>query len=470
MVVSTSLLPHNSHVPNKNHLHLYYFQFFYFTYSNSTIRTNVLGSNVVISYNYITKFGGGAQIVPRSFYYLLTGQSGATLANYFIIVAITSVIYHGTESAANAALVPLLSGLAGMLSGIIAPAIVDRFTHHRLLTILQIFKTIILFPFAVVFLKLSGMHEVLLVFVVIFSLIGGFSNPLKHALVPRLVEKKDLTKANSLLSTVLQTLMLLGWVIGGAFLAFLGAIFVVWLALGLAIAATILFSLIEPGSQQKDIGVEHTSLWKKLSEGWEELWRVPTLRIITGMNIIEAIANGVWTGALLLVYAEEFLHKDETWWGFINASYYAGTMLGGYITIRYARKLNPILGKSMVVGASMMALFTALFATIPVGSLALILCVLMGPAYYIRDVCQNTIFQLDIAPQKMAKVYAASNTIMSLLFSVSVLIMGIVADLTSVSGAFGLAAILYGVSASIGGVYAPLRRKQFAEESVEASN
>jgi MFS family permease len=354
-----------------------------------------------------------------------------------------------------------------MLSGLIAPAIVDHYQHHRLLTNLQIIKTIILFPFASVFLKISSMHDLLLIFVVFFSLINGLSSPLKHALVPRVVEKRNLTKANSLLSTVLQTLMLIGWIIGGAILAFWGAFFVIWLALGFSILAIILYSLIEPTTQEENRTLEKTSLRRRLSEGWTELWRIPTLRIITGMNIMEAIANGVWTGALLLVYAEEFLHKDETWWGFINASYYAGTMLGGYITIRFANKLNPILGKSMIIGASMMALFTALFATIPVGFIALILCVLMGPAYYIRDVCQNTIFQLDVNSDKMAKVYAASNTIMSLLFSVSVLIMGIVADLTSVSGAFCLAAILYGISAFMGFIYAPLRRKHFALENLD---
>ncbi|MDZ4910739.1 MFS transporter, partial [Clostridium perfringens] len=73
--------------------------------------------------------------------------------------------------------------------------------------------------------------------------------------------------------------------------------------------------------------------WEGIREGWFYLWRNPTLRIVTMMDMIEGIAGTIWVGAITLVYVKEVLHQGEAWWGFINASYYVGAIVGGLLML-----------------------------------------------------------------------------------------------------------------------------------------
>nr|MDF9459742.1 hypothetical protein [Bacillus pumilus] len=61
------------------------------------------------------------------------------------------------------------------------------------------------------------------------------------------------------------------------------------------------------------------------------MYEKPTIRTLTVLEMLSMSGRSIWTGAIILVYVTEVLHQPETWWGFINASYFGGTILGGLL-------------------------------------------------------------------------------------------------------------------------------------------
>ena len=127
-----------------------------------------------------------------------------------------------------------------------------------------------------------------------------------------------------------------------------------------------------------------------IREGWFYLWRNPTLRIVTMMDMIEGIAGTIWVGAITLVYVKEVLHQGEAWWGFINASYYIGAIAGGSLILLLSSFIQKNLIPCMAVGSAVFSLLTLWYGLNSIPIMALILCISMGPAYQLRDVAQET--------------------------------------------------------------------------------
>lgn len=85
-----------------------------------------------------------------------------------------------------------------------------------------------------------------------------------------------------------------------------------------------------------------------------------------------------------------------------------------------------------------------------VALVSLLLCVLMGPAYQVRDISQLTLFQTQTEERKLSKVFAARGTLVHALFGPAVLLMGVIAEQVHVSAAYLTAAVLFGLSALLG--------------------
>lgn len=157
--------------------------------------------------------------------------------------------------------------------------------------------------------------------------------------------------------------------------------------------------------------------------------KLTILRVVTTMDVIESIANGVWVAAILLIYVEDVLGKGSDWFGFLNAAYFAGTISGGLLVMLFSGRIEGRLITAMITGSLAIAAMTFLFALTSSPPLALLLCVLMGPAFQMRDISQRTIFQTRVGAAELASVYAAQGTLLSVAFGVSVMVMGLISDL-----------------------------------------
>jgi MFS family permease len=389
--------------------------------------------------------------LSRNFTKLLIGQALANLADVLFIVAVIVLVQEYTKSAFITGMIPIVRVSALFISGLIAPLVMDRFSLRMVLIGSLVGESLFLFLIAILFNILISGSGFYFLFLLMFGLgfFKGWSNPARNALLPRLLHRDLLVKANSLMATSDQVVQMAGWAMGGVVIILLGWRNTFWLSLGLLFISIIFIGYVQYLEAHKTEKQVTFSRWDAMKSGWITIWKTPMLRIVTLMDVIEGIANGVWAGAIIIVYVNEVLHKSSSWFGFINASYFVGTISGGLLAMYLSRFIERRLIFSMIAGSLGIAAMTFVFALSSVPTFSLLLCMLMGPAFQLRDIAQRSIFQTQVKASELPKVYSAQGTIIAGTFGISVLVMGIVTDLFGVRVTYIAASVLFFISGII---------------------
>ncbi|KGP81843.1 MULTISPECIES: MFS transporter [unclassified Paenibacillus] len=364
-----------------------------------------------------------------AFYPFWAAKTLLSLINVIYIMVITTFIYGQTGSVLIAALFPFIQMSARIVAGFTVPLLVNRFAFSRLMVTIPLAKTLMITGIAIAFTDLTAHIPLLLVGVAILSFLDGWEAPMLNTLTPRLVQGEDLVKANSFLSFSTQTMTIIGYAMTGFIVMYWGASQTFWAATALSWAVLILMIMISSLTRDIQGKVENsTSSWDVLREGWLILWKNRSLRLITFMDLVESIAGSIWIGAITLAFVKEALGQEEGWWGLINSSFSVGTILGGILAIALATRIQKHLISSMAIGSLLFSLLTIAYGLNSLPWLALVLCVLMGPAYQIRYVAQQTAFQSSVPVESLSKVYAAHGNVLSAAMSISTVIFGLIAD------------------------------------------
>ncbi|MGN7414315.1 MFS transporter [Paenibacillus sp. SAF-068] len=371
-----------------------------------------------------------------------------SLINVIYIMVITTFIYGHTGSVLYAAMFPLIQIIARIIAGFTLPLLVNRFAYSKLLISISIAKTFTMTCIAISLNHLISQLPLLLIGVVILSFLDGWESPLLNTLTPRLVQGEDLEKADSLLSFSNQTVTIVGYAMTGFAVMNWGASQTFWAAVSLSWA--VLIFMIAMGSLTRNVEQPQKSAvsWNVSREGWSMIWKNPSLRWITLMDIAQAMAGSIWFGAVTLAFAKEALERGEGWWGLMNSSYATGTMLGGILALALAKWIQKHLIASMTMGSLLFSLLTIAYGLNSLPWLALVLCILMGPVNQIRAAAQQTALQSIIVPAlSLTKVYATRGVLISTVMSVSIVIFGLVADQMGVRWVYLISGALFIVSA-----------------------
>lgn len=362
--------------------------------------------------------------MSKAFYYLWGTISFSKLASAFYLMMMTLLIYNTTLSATLSSLIMLVY-IAGKLSAsFYLPILNQKKSIHALLLrglLLQIFMIlgcIVLsfylehFPLLYIFLYGAGFSD-------------GIIAPTRNALIPVAVEKHQLEKANSFISTTDQTLSLIGWAFGAVLYNVLGDTLVFTLILALLFMALLLST---------NISVKLTTLpitknKQALKKGWQLLFdKKYRLHLITTMGILEGIAASIWIGGITLIFVQTELHQTTDCWGFINAGHFAGSILGGILIALNTHRLSTRLLLSLLLGSFIVSLLVLLYALNTSPYLALLLVVVMGPFYQLRDISQQTYIQKTISHTDLLSLYAAKDNLYYATFALSVFLSGFISD------------------------------------------
>lgn len=391
--------------------------------------------------------------MSRPFYFLWTTQTAANAADVLYIMALTVLVLNQTDSLVSAALMPLMRSFAQMISGLIAPLLINRFKLPSLLLLSQAGQ-FLLFIVLAVYLQLHGSDaSFILVFALVFvmSFLDGWTVPTRNALVPRLVpNEQSLLKANGMISVSDQVVQFAGWGLSGIIVAMLGpspTLLITAVIYGLAAAFTLgVKEPTEAGGEghlhQQSAGSAATSesRWSTLTEGWKAIWHMPRLRLLTFMDIIDMLGGSVWVGAFTLAFVQVALGQGEQWWGFINAAYFAGTVGGGLLVLAMARTIGNRYLAAMLIGMAGYGGLTALYALNTEPYIALVLVLLMGPFAELSIINRRTLIQRSVAKLMLPKVLSAQASLLHLVFCISLLGMAGLAEWFGIVNLYLLAA------------------------------
>ncbi|MGD8191633.1 MFS transporter [Brevibacillus ginsengisoli] len=377
-------------------------------------------------------------------WFLWAGQTMANLGDIFYLVALISFLYRATDSALYTSMVPIVAVCGQLISGIAAPLLFDRLDLKRILVISQSLKSVLLFVMTVYFQWFLGTAFVSYSFLFVFAiaLLDGVATPSRNALLPRLVDELQLVKVNSLFSSTDQGVLFIGWAFGGVLVSFWSETNVLWATCGLYIASSLFLLPLPEESEGSTESKESTSKWESIRAGWEHIWNQPSLRTVILSEVIDGLAGGVWISAILLVYVKEALLQGAEWWGFLNASYFIGMILGGLIVYAIGNPIHSKAAISLTLSTLLAAIFTWGFGYTSWTWLALGLSVALGPVHQIQMITKQTIVQRMSDPEMLAKVFSARGTLQYVGFGVSVVMMSTVTDQLGVRFAYTFAALL----------------------------
>lgn len=381
--------------------------------------------------------------MKKAFRFLWLGQSFANIADLLYIVGLITMIYARTGSATYMAILPLAITSSLFVSGLIVPLFIDRFALTILLVYSQLGKTICLLIMVIFISDIELIY--LFGLVAIISFLDGVETPARNSMVPMLLDKDELVKANSFLSIVDETIRLGGWAVGGIIVTIIGPTNIIWLTFILFTLSTIMMSLLRVDEPKKD-QENRMKPWDSLREGWVLLWSNKLLKVITFNIVLESIAYVVWIAAIIYVYVEQVLRVDEQWWGYINASFMFGLLIGGFIMLKSSAKFESRKKLYLTLGSLTVCLSTFVFGLISLPWLALFLSFIFGIAEQIKAISLHTIEQQVIDVQFLPKIYSAYGALNSLSFGIASLIMGLIVDTYGVRSVFIISAGLLFIS------------------------
>ncbi|WP_348921513.1 MFS transporter [Enterococcus rotai] len=384
----------------------------------------------------------------KAFNKLIIGQMIANIGDTIYTIAIVSSVFTLTNSVLAASIVPVIITGSMVLSGLLTPLIVVRVSLSKILQISQLCKTLILAGLAV-YLQVAIEHldlTILYVFIAGIAFLDGCAEPVSTALIPYYVAEHYLIRANSLFSTMLQVVSIGSWAIGSSLLIIFSVTNLVWLDVGLfATSAVILWLLPQVAKRVEPKENE----WENFIIGWQGIRKQSLVRMVVKMDILETIANTAWVSAIVLVYVKEVLHVSESWWGYINATYFAGAMVGSVIVMRNSDWINQHKSKAVIMGSLFGGVVTFLVGPGWNPIFILICSVFVGIFSQIKNIPQATAIQQTSPKDMLAPIYAAMNVLYTGTFALSSVSMGLISESFGVQTVFGVSGTLLFVVAMI---------------------
>lgn len=377
----------------------------------------------------------------KGFIKLITGQTIANIGDTIYIVVIIMSVFSWTNSVFATSLIPVLVTGGTVVAGFISPVITSRFRLEQVLKISQFCKTLLLF-FMTFYLYLRGSTMNLLVLyslVVMISCVDGCSEPISRALIPIYVKKEKLIQANGIFNSTLQIVSIGSWMLGTSLLIFFSIYQLILFDTFLFfLASLILVSL--PKTKRNDY--KNRSIWVELFNGWYFIVKEPLVRMIVGMDILESIANTAWLSAIVLVFVREAMNVSDSWWGYINATYFAGALIGSFCVIRFSLKFEKNEASAVIIGSIWGGLATIAVILVKNNLFILFLSVSIGIFSQIKNIPQASLLQQRIPSERLMPIYAASGILNSGAFALAALFMGQIADIFDVKIVFVCSGIL----------------------------
>ncbi|MFJ8063924.1 MFS transporter [Psychrobacillus sp. NPDC096426] len=380
----------------------------------------------------------------RNFLFLMIGQSLANIGDVLYIVGVISIIYSLTESATASAFVPFTITFSMFISSILTPLLIGKYNLKHLLVGSQIGKTLLLFGLGYFLMTAFDSSNYIFIFVVIslIALLDGCANPIRQTLTPYYVPEDSLVKANGVAETVTQSIQIGTWFFGSMLLIVFNPNQLIWIVTVLFVFSSIILSLLKNVEHKEE---RQEKKWSQLTKGWQTIKRTPLLKTVVLMDFFETIAGSVWIAAIILVYVEQALKAQEYWWGYINAAFFIGLVVGSLLCIKFSLYVDKKRHVFIITGAFMTCIFTVVFGLTSFPVIAMVLSALIGLFGQLKNIPQQTLIQTSVSKDQLATVYTSLGTIGTGTFGIASLTMGILSDYFGVRSIFILSGILLAI-------------------------
>lgn len=285
----------------------------------------------------------------RDFRSLFIASVSSLGGDWFLWVAINSLIYQATQKALYVGLALLAQELAFFLASPIGGVLADRLDRRKLMIGCDLARAVICVAFLLV-----GRDTLWLAYVLL-PLLATFAAPFDPAFsaaTPNVVEPEDLPAANALNGSLWGTMLAVGAGLGGLISAKFGAdtAFLVD-AVSFLASAALLMSIRRRFSEARLESFEHPSAIEATRETWRFARRDHRVLSLLAVKFGFGVAAGLL--ALIPVMALGVFNGGKIGFGILMAARGVGALIGPFLGHRIAgpghRRLFPAIGLSLAV-------------------------------------------------------------------------------------------------------------------------
>ena len=241
------------------------------------------------------------------------------------------------------------------------------------------------------------------IYAVIFALgtIRGFYNPSATSLKPFLIPRELYANGATWTTIGWQSGVILGPMLGGFMLAFLGR---ETSLLSVAVLLSLCFILINLLQKRSFPSIETKNLWASLGDGFRFIWKTKIVLWAISLDLVSVLFGGVI--ALLPIFAEDILKIGPEGLGYLRAAPSIGALITMIALTRFP--LTRHAWRNMLLAVAGFGLFTLVFAFSNHVWLSLFALAMTGACDSISVVVRQTILQI-YPPENMRGRVAAVN-------------------------------------------------------------
>lgn len=299
------------------------------------------------------------------------GQMVSLFGTWMQVTAQGFLIYELTGSPAQLGYVGFAAGLPSWFFMPLGGVIADRVRRRTLLLITQTSMMALAFVLAALaFLNIVQPWQIVLL-AFLLGIVNGFDAPARHAFVPDMVGREDLTNAIALNSTIFNSATAIGPAVAGITYALVGPAwcFMINGVSFLAVIAALWRMKLQPLEKEPS----RSSAFHDLREGFRYVLGHPMIRTLITLIVVTSLF-GVSFAILLPAWAVKVLGGDATTNGWLQSARGIGALIGALIIASLGR--FECKGRLLTFGSFFFPIFVFVFSF--VRYLPLSLVVLMG--------------------------------------------------------------------------------------------
>ncbi len=375
----------------------------------------------------------------RNFFLLWVGQIISQLGDRLDQMALIAFVYlRAPGSSLEIAKILSFTIIPVFLIGPLAGVYVDRWDRRRTMWVCDFCRGLLVFtiPFFLFYSK-----SLVPIYVIIFFTfsIGRFFVPAKLAIVPDLVNKRDLLLANSLVNTTGMIAAVVGFGISGLIIEWLGAKSGFYLdAFSFLLSGTLIFLIAvkpRPASVNiKQVGQDIVNLIRKsvlqeIKDGILYFIRKEDIRFAAGIMFILWAALGS-AYVVIIVFVQKTLHSATKDLGLLIMFLGIGLFFGSLLYGRFGQRIShyKIIFVSLALSGAMLIVFALGLERYPYLFVAAGLAFILGLTISPIMIASNTIIHKVSDNGMMGKVFSSLEIIMHLGFLLFMFISSILAE------------------------------------------
>ena len=270
----------------------------------------------------------------RNYRLWFRGQLVSLFGTWMQVTAQGFLVYELTGSSAYLGYVGFAAGLPSWFFMPLGGVIADRIARRTLLLMTQTaMMALALILSGLTFLGLvRPWHIVVLAF--LLGIANAFDAPARHAFVPDMVGREDLTNAIALNSTIFNSATATGPAVAGITYALFGPgwCFLINAVSFLAVIAALLLMRLPRGEKSR----ARLSAFHDLKEGFIYVLRHPMIRTLISLIIVTSLF-GVSFAVLLPAWAVKILGGDAATNGWLQSARGIGALIGALIIASLGR-------------------------------------------------------------------------------------------------------------------------------------